>query len=702
MLADAAEIRREVAALFRPARRIRPSQAATQSLVDFRTGQNIDFDAAPYMVEPLDTMASREHEATVLVGPSRSSKTFSLVFGGLTYIITCDPADTTVLHMNQNEMRQFSKSDLARTIDASPDLADQLGAAAGDDNIEMKIMRNGMALRMGYPSISCVSSKTIRWIIITDADNLTGDLKIGELFPLGLKRAQTFMSSGHCVVEGNPAVDYDDPNWTPKTAHQGPPSKGLVALYNSGDRRRWYWPCPHCGEHGQALPGLASFKLLPSIDELKELVLTNDVAELAEKYAVVVCEKNGCEIRHDSKREMNLRGKWLREGQSIDRDGVITGEGLKSKRATFWVAGVMAAYQSWPSMIEQFLQAVKLYATTGDEGEIKQKLNTDFAWPHIPNAALNRRRNNHALQARCENETYEKGTVPEGVRFLTGQVDIQAGKHPRFVIQVHGVGKDRERWIIDRYALKTSKRESGKLGTDGEAIMLPLDPASYTEDWDRLKEKVINRRYPLADGSGRTMPVRFTVCDSGGKAGVTRRAYEFHRRLKAEGLDHKFRLVKGAERENAKTIDETLPDASKRLDRNSGAVGDVPVLIVNVTTIKDTVSSDVWRATTGPGYYHFPKWLPSSFFDELTVEVRTAQRWDNVAEKPNESVDLCMMGEAALIRLGADRPQFWRRPPPWAAEWPDNPEILDDGELPAPRVRRRPVRGTRNPGVSIY
>nr|WP_285222385.1 phage terminase large subunit family protein [Escherichia coli] len=20
-------------------------------------------------------------------------------------------------------------------------------------------------------------------------------------------------------------------------------------MYNRGDRRRWYWPCPHCGEY---------------------------------------------------------------------------------------------------------------------------------------------------------------------------------------------------------------------------------------------------------------------------------------------------------------------------------------------------------------------------------------------------------------------------------------------------------------------
>lgn len=155
-------------------------------------------------------------------------------------------------------------------------------------------------------------------------------------------------------------------------------------------------------------------------------------------------------------------------------------------------------------------------------------------------------------------------------------------------------------------------------------------------------------------------------------------------------------MVKGAERENAKTIDEVFPDASKRLDRDSGAAGDVPVLLVNVTTIKDTVSSDVWRSTPGPGYYHFPKWLPTSFYDELTVEIRTAQRWENAAEKPNESVDLCMMGETALIRLGADRPQFWRAPPAWAAEWDKNPDVVVGECAPIVIPKKRRLRVARS------
>ena len=112
--------------------------------------------------------------------------------------------------------------------------------------------------------------------------------------------------------------------------------------------------------------------------------------------------------------------------------------------------------------------------------------------------AVGKQQNAHAMQERAED--WPQGSVPEGVRFLTAQVDVQAGQRRGFVVQVNGWGRDREHWVIDRYALKSSERE-------GDNGMLPIDPAGYAEDWRRLVDKCIDRRYPLADGSGRTMPV---------------------------------------------------------------------------------------------------------------------------------------------------------------------------------------------------
>mgnify|MGYP001306457098 CR=1 FL=1 len=147
-------------------------------------------------------------------------------------------------------------------------------------------------------------------------------------------------------------------------------------------------------------------------------------------------------------------------------------------------------------------------------------------------------------------------------------------------------------------------------------------------------------------------------------------------------------------------VKASYPDSRRRSDSKSGAAGDVPVLLLNTTLLKDAVSTDVWRDTPGPGFYHFPKWLPTSFFDELTAEKRGAKGWDRTGRRANETFDLCVYGHAAALFLGAEKIN-WLAPPPWADEWEKNPDVrADDAPPPAPIQRR--TRGNRSSGVSVY
>ena len=183
---------------------------------------------------------------------------------------------------------------------------------------------------------------------------------------------------------------------------------------------------------------------------------------------------------------MNERGRWVSEGQRIWPDGTLTGEPLRSRMASFWLGGVAAAYQPWVSLVERYLQAVKQYATTGETKPLKTTVNVDQAMPFVPPSAT-KQRGAHELQQRCEDWT--PAHVPPGVRFLTAQVDIQGGQNRRFVVQVIGWGAGREKWLIDRYALKTSER----LGPDGRPAQ--IDPSAYVEDWRRLIEKCIDQLF---------------------------------------------------------------------------------------------------------------------------------------------------------------------------------------------------------------
>lgn len=687
MYASARDIRCDVAAPLRAPRRTRVCQAIKSHMRvvgSDGTAKEWDDTLTPYMVDPTELAASRLYEAAVFLGPARSGKTIALVEGVTAYTIKIDPADTLIVQTNQKQAEVFSKTRLSRLIRFSPDLKAELSPRAHDDNVLLKFFRSGMALHIGWPSLSILSGKDLKRVLITDADNATGDLDIDEAFGLALKRIQTFMSSGFCCVESSPARDYTDPQWKPRTLHEAPPARGIASLYNRGDRRGWYWPCMECGEYFWAKPGLSLFRL-PDLDELKERVLVDDIYQLAHRFSMVHCPHCGVGLEHRWKRTMNGAGRWAGETQVVHADGSISGELPISRIGSFWLGGVSAAYQSWESLLERYLQALKTYVTNGDEQALRSTVNVDQAMPFLPLSVM---QSSEYSELRDRAEEYAPDLVPEGVRLLTATVDVQGN---RFVVLVYGWGPSAdglgvERWIVDAYALKTSKRDDGRGG------FLPLDPAAYLEDWDRLTEKVVRRRYALGDGSGRTMPIRFVAIDSQGKKGTAPRALDYWRKLRNEGLAMNVRLIRGEANKKAPLLREGFPDARDRADRHSGAVGDVPMLFLHTDRLKDIVSANLQRDVPGPGYMHIPKWFPESFIRELMAETRTDDGWVNPSSRRNEMFDLSGYNEALgiLLRVGSIN---WLQPPPWAAAWDMNPDVLAADEAPVPpqhRVRAAP------------
>jgi phage terminase large subunit GpA-like protein len=207
---------------------------------------------------------------------------------------------------------------------------------------------------------------------------------------------------------------------------------------------------------------------------------------------------------------------------------------------------------------------------------------------------------------------------------------------------------------------------------------------------------VIERSYPLDDESGRHLPVRLTAIDTGGEDGVTDRAYAFYRTLRQRGLSNKVMLVKGATGRAAPKLEERYPDTTKRKDRAADSRGDVPVWFLNPNTIKDIINNNIGRSEPGPGYMHWPAWLGTWFFDELTAEKRQDDgTWEKVSPR-NEAFDLYAYAYAGIIRLGADKFR-WDNPRPWALPWDQNPEIIAAGtdphdQEPKPMAPTRAVR----------
>lgn len=652
--------------ILRAPRRMRVADAVAQYMrVPMGAGNSVPWDplVAPYVIEPMNCLASREYDAVIFVGPARTGKTIGLIDGWVIYNVICDPADMLIIQMTEEKAREHSKKRLARTFRVSPEVVSRLSPNKNDNNVYDRTFLAGNYLKIGWPSVNIMSSSDYKCVALTDYDRFPEDIDgEGDAFSLASKRTTTFMSSGMTLVESSPGRDVKDVKWRRTSPHEAPPTTGILSLYNRGDRRRWYWPCPHCGEYFQPCGDVvAGFR---------------DIADpvLASEAAYIQCPSCSGRIMPEQKRELNGRGVWLRDGESINADGSRYGDPRRSRIASFWMEGPAAAYQTLSQLVYKLLTAEQEYETTGSEETLKTVINTDWGLPYLPRASMEQRKS-ELLEQRAE--PVPSRSVPDGVNFLVATVDVQAGRHRRFVVQVTGYGSRGERWIIDRYNITQSLRGD----SDGESQR--IDPASYPEDWDVLLTDVFHKSWPLASDPSQQMRLMAMAVDSGGEDGVTDNAYKFWRRCRRDGLGKRIYLFKGDSIRRAKLITRTFPDNTGRTGRRAQAAGDVPLWLLQTDALKDRVNNALWRDSPGPGYVHFPDWLESWFYDELTYEERSSDgKWSKPGRGANEAFDLMVYAEALVILHGYEKIR-WPDAPEWASRetWL---ECVPDSTEPSP------------------
>jgi len=689
--ADPEDVFRKASAILMPRQKLAPSIAAERYRIITTGGQTGPWrnTTAPYMVEPMDETASREKEAVIFAGPARSAKSAALMLNTALHRIICDPCSTLMINTSQNSARLFSLEHLDPMNRVCPEVRKRLSPNRNDDNLFDKLY-SGMRLVNGWPTIDHLSSKDYQLVLVTEYDRMPESVGgEGSVFELGRKRTQTYGSRGMTVVECSPGrdvvVDPEKP-WQP-TGHEAPPTTGILDLFNQGDRRLWYWPCPHCGDYFEG-----QFKHL-SWPKDKDGEPLGSIEEAA-AAAVMDCPSCGAEIEPQRKDWMNARGRWLREGERIDAAGQITGTPRRSSIASFWLKGPAAAFQTWPDLVRAYLRAEAAFNRNGDAEGLRSVINTSLGEPYWPREDPNAEVLD-AAAIELRKEAWLQSTVPAGVRALVITVDVQ-GRY--FDVQVTGFGPEWECWIVDRWQI-TGSAEDGRL----------CDPASHPEDWAQLWP-LLDRAWPLADDPSRGLAALCVAIDSGGAPGVTGNAYRFGIEARKRKIDKaRLMLLKGDAKVGPKRIG--LSKLDWKQDGRLIARGQ-QLLLIGSNDLKDDVAGALRRTAPGPGYVHTPKNLIGEWYAQVTAEQKTEKGWDlRPGQIRNEAFDHMVYARAAVMRppWRWDRID-WTDAPLWAAPHDVNSLVrVIEGEAPtavteqpaAAAAQRAAERGPRSDGEWI-
>lgn len=654
---------------FRPPERLTVSMAAAEYVMLNNPGAYVGpwlNSTTWYMVKPMDTFTSRQKKGIIFVGPAQAGKTQALLLNAVAYSIRVDPMDTLLFCPTQSAARDFSIRRIDRMHQHSPEIGKMLSSSADADNKFDKHYTNGMLLTLAWPTVTELAGRPVGRVLMTDYDRMPEDVGgDGSPYDLASKRTTTFGSFAMCLAESTPSREITDPKWIRRTPHEAPPTTGILALYNRGDRQRRYWPCVHCNKYFEP-----KFEMLV-YDQCENIADTADTTMLQCPH----CEEK---IHPDQRNEMDMFGIWLEDGQFIDDRGMVQGPSLRSDIASFWMNGIVAAFVTWPRLMQLYLTAYEEFDRTGSQEALKKFFNNDMGEPYIPQG-LEDERLPEVLKARSE-DCLGDLVVPENTRFLVACVDVQKNM---FAVHVFGIqpGVPFDVVMVDRFFIRKSLR------TDEHGDKYMVRPGRFLEDWDLIVEEVMKKSYPLGDASGRKMQIKQTVCDSGGEAGVTTNAYNFYRRLRYDN-EHpelrefagRFHLVKGDNKPGVPRTRITFPDSNRR-DKLAVARGDVPVLMLGSNELKDVLANRLGQTEPTKGMIRFPKWLPDEVYAELCVEFRDSKGWHNPNSHRNEAWDLTYycLGACVSQLLRIDFID-WAHPPTWAGEWDVNTLVSKEDE----------------------
>lgn len=344
-------------------------------------------------------MSDPSAEMVVIMSSAQIGKT-EIVNNVIGFHIQLDPAPILLLQPTLEMAEAWSKDRFApmlRDTQSMHGLVKDPRSRDSGNTLLHKRFPGGHITMAGANSPASLASRPIRLVLCDEVDRYPISAGTeGDPVSLAKKRTTTFWNR-KVLLTSTPTI---------KGASR------IESAFEHSDQRRYYMPCPHCGEK-------QTFKWQQvkwDQDETKE----GDERHRPET-AVYVCEHNGCIITDSEKLEMLQHGEWIAEAPF---QGIIG----------FHINELYSPWVMFGQTVSEFLKAKKLPET------LKTWVNTSLGEPWEEAGEIIEA---DSLMARKESWGNE---APEDVVIVTAGVDVQGD---RLEIEVKGWGVGEECWSLD-------------------------------------------------------------------------------------------------------------------------------------------------------------------------------------------------------------------------------------------------------------
>jgi len=543
----------------------------------------ISFDNAPYQRGMIDVIQEEGIKRISFMTGAQLGKT-TIQQCITTYFIAYEPKSQIFVQPTQGDVQTFLETKLRPMIEANPSISNKMAKPRSRDGVNNSRMISYVG---GWLLFSWAGSpKTLRGrsAPVTHADECDGMEATTEGDPVELlaQRAATFGDQALRTESSTPTISG---------------ASRIENAFNQGDKRRYYVPCPHCGE--------AQFLRWENVTwQGRKSTNIQDAKEDLDQEHEVETSAYRCECC----------GEVWSDGERIAaiRNAEKLGHGWKAEKpfqghASFHAPEMLSTFRKMRDIVQSYLDKLALddlqVFVNVSLGETYEE-NGDKADPEV-------------LQLRAEEYVTQ---IPNAGVYLTCGIDMQMD---RLELEIVAWGVGEESWSIDYRVLWGD----------------PLGDDVWEELDDILEDTYMHE-------SGAQLSISAACLDTGGTAGYTQRAYEYVKSRR----NRKVFAIKGRAGWGMPIVQSPQRKQSGKDKRK------IDLFIVGVDEAKLTVMRRLDLEKKGPGYCHFPHDREMEWYRQLTAEKliiryvkgQPIREWHKPDRARNEALDCRVYALAAL------------------------------------------------------